>query len=338
MGVLFRRNREDRDQDTYSLINRGVYRIPDYYEDDEGKRFKGAKMAYSFWSAVRYTFFLSILLWWLPIFGQMIAGYVGGRRAGSPVKAIVAALIPVGVFFAITMAMEAGYIPTEIYGISLSPGAILGSIGSQIPLIEPFVNFSLMYLNSFLEAIQATTSLRFDSYIITVAFAYIGGILSEQTRREMDYISRTGGQKTTVVVGSNNTSPQEVAESNPPWSAQLLQPRRRGPGPMSFEEMTALNANGNMALGAGGTMPPSNNISIEDREQEIDPEYVKKAQARSRELAKQQRKMEKRVYGGKGGLPFVKKGTKKGLVKARQAEPAPMNEDVGQRTGDWEFI
>jgi len=82
-------------------------------------------VAYSFWSAVKYTFFLSILLWWLPIFGQMIAGYVGGRRAGTPWKAVVAAMIPVAIFFLVITAMDVGIIPSEIYGISLAPGALL---------------------------------------------------------------------------------------------------------------------------------------------------------------------------------------------------------------------
>ena len=55
--------------------------LADTYDDEEAKKFEGP-VVYSFWSAVKYTFTLSLLLWWLPIFGQMIAGYVGGRRAG----------------------------------------------------------------------------------------------------------------------------------------------------------------------------------------------------------------------------------------------------------------
>jgi len=336
MGVLFKRDRQDRDQATYSLINRGVYRVPEYYDDDEGKRFKGSKVAYSFWSAVRYTFFLSILLWWLPIFGQMIAGYVGGRRAGSPWKAIAAALLPVGVFFCITMAMEAGYIPDQIFGVTLTPGAVLGSIAAQIPLVEPFVNFSIMYLDSFLEAIQATTTLSFDSYIITIAFAYIGGILSEQTRREMDYISKTGGQKTTVVVEGHNTSPQEITGPYPSWSAQLLQPRRSVSGPMSFEEMTPLGASGRAEGMPARPMRPIHQSPGEPLE-EMDPRERKMLQARAQNMIKEQKKVEKRVYGKNKSLPFVKKG-KGGLVKARQAQPMPIPDEQTQRNGDWEFI
>ncbi|NYT11034.1 MAG: hypothetical protein GKC03_00605 [Methanomassiliicoccales archaeon] len=339
MGVLFRRKRQEQDEATYSLIHRGVYRVPDFYEDDEGKRFKGAKVAYSFWSAVRYTFFLSLLLWWLPIFGQMIAGYVGGRRAGTPWKGVAAALIPVTVFFVVMMAMDMGYLPTEFFGISLSPAALLGSIAAEIPLIEPFLNFSVMYLDSFLDAIQATTSLRLDSYIITIAFAYIGGILSEQTRREMDYVSKTGGPKTTVVVEGTHTSPQEVASSIPSWSAHLLQPRRRTTAPMSFEEMTPLGARAYADYLPEQTIQPTRRaIHREEGVGDIDPQELKLLQARNQSMIKNQKKVERKVHGKNKSVPFVKKGSRKRLVKTGQSEIPKAPEEQLQRNGDWEFI
>jgi len=39
-------------------------------------------------------FILSILLFWLPIIGPGIAGFVGGRKAGSVGNAILAAILP----------------------------------------------------------------------------------------------------------------------------------------------------------------------------------------------------------------------------------------------------
>ena len=37
---------------------------------------------------------LSIVLFWMPVLGPLIAGFVGGRRSGSIGNAIVAALLP----------------------------------------------------------------------------------------------------------------------------------------------------------------------------------------------------------------------------------------------------
>jgi hypothetical protein len=37
---------------------------------------------------------LSVLLFWMPIAGPLIAGFVGGRKSGSVSNAILAALLP----------------------------------------------------------------------------------------------------------------------------------------------------------------------------------------------------------------------------------------------------
>lgn len=44
---------------------------------------------------------LGILLGWIPLIGPAIAGYVGGRKAGSPGRGVVAGIIPAVVIGAI---------------------------------------------------------------------------------------------------------------------------------------------------------------------------------------------------------------------------------------------
>jgi hypothetical protein len=41
-----------------------------------------------------WMFVLSILLFWMPVLGPLIAGFVGGRKSGSIGNAILAALLP----------------------------------------------------------------------------------------------------------------------------------------------------------------------------------------------------------------------------------------------------
>jgi hypothetical protein len=41
-----------------------------------------------------WMFVLSILLFWLPVAGPLIAGFVGGRKSGGIGNAILAALLP----------------------------------------------------------------------------------------------------------------------------------------------------------------------------------------------------------------------------------------------------
>lgn len=48
----------------------------------------------SFWRAALWMLGLSVALVWVPIAGPLIAGFVGGRHAGSVGKAVAAALLP----------------------------------------------------------------------------------------------------------------------------------------------------------------------------------------------------------------------------------------------------
>jgi len=55
-----------------------------------------------------WMFVISLLLFWLPGIGSLIAGVVGGKQAGGVIKGILAALLPgivvaIGLFFVGTM-------------------------------------------------------------------------------------------------------------------------------------------------------------------------------------------------------------------------------------------
>lgn len=215
-GMVFRRSADEDDEITNSLIDRGVYRLSEVYEDEEIKKFQDLKVPYSFWSAVKYTFVLSILLWWLPVFGQMIAGFVGGRRAGKPWKGVLAAMVPLMVIFIITALVDYGILPTVIMGMDWTPSAILVWLEGAVPLIAPYIVFVKMYMTSFIDTIQITANVRLDTYIITAAFAYIGGILAEQSRLEMNYVARHGGNSMTVMVDSGQKCPAEEEPDEEP--------------------------------------------------------------------------------------------------------------------------
>ena len=48
-----------------------------------------------------WMFFISLLLFWLPVFGPLIAGFVGGKKAGGVGSALGAVFLPavvLGVF------------------------------------------------------------------------------------------------------------------------------------------------------------------------------------------------------------------------------------------------
>jgi len=210
--MVFRRSAEPDDEITNTLIDRGVYRLSEVYEDNEIKKFKDIQVPYSFWSAVKYSFVLTVLLWWLPVFGQMVAGFVGGRRAGKPWKGVLAALVPLTVIFLITLMVDNGTIPTVIMGFDWTPSSLLDRAEQAVPLLAPYIVFVDMYMTSFIDTIQIATNMRLDVYIITAAFAYIGGILAEQSRMELNYVARHGGNSMTVMV---NNGERREAEREP---------------------------------------------------------------------------------------------------------------------------
>ena len=74
-------------------------------------------------SAIVWIFIISVLLFWLPVIGPLIAGIVGGKKAGGVGSAIIAVLLP-GVFFAIILFLLA----SSLTGIPLL-GAIAGAGG-----------------------------------------------------------------------------------------------------------------------------------------------------------------------------------------------------------------
>jgi hypothetical protein len=183
--------------------NRMPYRLASYEHDYEGKKFKSSNVVYSFWSAAKYTLILSIVLWWLPLFGQMIAGYVGGRRAGGPWKGVAAAIVPVACLYVVITGFDSGFFPSHVLGVAIAPAAASASLGQSIPFISPYIQFSSQYVGSFVAALAGSSPYGINTYVVTVAFAYVGGILAEQSRREIEFSSGSVMSNTTVLVHDN---------------------------------------------------------------------------------------------------------------------------------------
>ncbi len=323
MGVRFIRSKK-AEQTTHSLLRSGVYRLHDV-EDEEIESIRGATVAYSFWSAAKYTFILTVLLWWLPVFGQMIAGYVGGRRAGTPGRAILAALLPLIFIFGISYAFDSGLIPSEVNGIVIDPEALMNGAGENIPFVGPYLAFATMYINSWMGAVQSITLLKVDNYIVTIAFAYIGGIIADQTRREMEYVASRSGHETNIVVGRERPVDQAPARAR---SLRYTKPTRRvdDEGP-SFEGMSSLDGDASFE---GETEVP---IRVTKRRTVAEAPVSRKSVKNNVKLMERaQRDVERKAKS---------KGSMNGLVSRAAKRPAPKakaaNPDQEGKSG-WEYI
>jgi hypothetical protein len=82
---------------------------------------------------------LSILLFWIPLVGGLIAGFVGGRKAGGVGAALVAAFLPGIIFVVITAIVGAllGWIPIigQLWALVAGIGAWALSFMHVIPLV-----------------------------------------------------------------------------------------------------------------------------------------------------------------------------------------------------------
>ena len=77
-------------------------------------------------SAIRgllWMLLLSLLLFWLPVLGPLIAGFVGGQKSGSLGSALLAVFLP-----GIIMALLFFFFGSALTGLPLL-GALIGAMG-----------------------------------------------------------------------------------------------------------------------------------------------------------------------------------------------------------------
>lgn len=90
-------------------------------------------------AAMGWMLGLSIVLFWAPVVGGLIAGFVGGRKAGGVARAIAAALLPGFLLFLFTLFFGAvlGSIPIlgALFAIVAGVGGLALSSMHVIPLL-----------------------------------------------------------------------------------------------------------------------------------------------------------------------------------------------------------
>lgn len=216
MGMVFGIGKRDaRDTQETHGSKRIPYKLASYEHDHEGKKFKSSNVVYSFWSASKYVLILSVMLWWLPMFGQMIAGYVGGRRAGGPWKGVAASILPVVCLYGVITGFETGVLPSHVFGIAIAPAAVSAALSTSVPFISPYIQFSSEYVGAFVDSLAGGSPYGINTYVLTVAFAYVGGVLAEQNRREIEFSSGAVVSSTTVLVADRQDYALPESSSHP---------------------------------------------------------------------------------------------------------------------------
>lgn len=86
-------------------------------------------------SGAIWMLFISLLLFWLPVFGPLIAGFVGGRKSGGVGSAILAVFLPallLGVFLFSFATVLTGL---PVLGMVAGTGSLFLTVGGVGPLL-----------------------------------------------------------------------------------------------------------------------------------------------------------------------------------------------------------
>jgi hypothetical protein len=77
---------------------------------------------------------ISVLLFWLPVAGPLIAGIIGGRMAGGPGRAVMAALLP-ALALAVLAFIISAIFSLPVVGAVAGFGLIVAAVVGSVPLL-----------------------------------------------------------------------------------------------------------------------------------------------------------------------------------------------------------
>jgi len=178
------------------------------------------KYPYSVATAASYATVLLLTLWWLPILGPIITGYITGRKAGGPIKGLVAMSMPIFLYFLFIYSVAQGWIHistifhTEFIG---------GVIASLRPL--PFFSF-LNYVDATLKvAINVGNYFQHylyyapPSFFIMFSFAFIGGAVSRMVILEHGIFPE---RRKLFVRKKEKVTQEDIPQSQMPFHARVM--------------------------------------------------------------------------------------------------------------------
>lgn len=179
--MFWRKKNNFDDATTGALMSKGIYSV--HYPEEKQNKWWIAWKEHNIITGMWYVFILSCLLWWLPVFGQMIAGYLGGRRAGSPTKGVMVAIIPVFIIMLLLVGIDAGLLPFLV-SLTQIPNAMINGLNSISPS-------AASYLGGLFESLRPLVGLNGNGFLIVLVFAIIGGLMADINKKEI--LKATGG-------------------------------------------------------------------------------------------------------------------------------------------------
>lgn len=86
-------------------------------------------------SAILWMFVLSLLLFWLPVLGPLIAGFVGGQKAGTLSNAVLAVFLPAILFGGALFFLGSVLTGVPLLGLVAGAGGAILALAHVGPLL-----------------------------------------------------------------------------------------------------------------------------------------------------------------------------------------------------------
>ena len=145
-------------------------------------------------SGILLTTVFLFIIGWIPMVGQAVAGYIGGRRSGSPKRGLVSSVIAVIIAVALLIAIATG-IETLCSVTSTTLETQIASFGESYPLLAQLASSGLAYLYA-LFGNGAGFDLNVWMYAITIPFGILGGVVADQSQKEIRIVSARTAEAT----------------------------------------------------------------------------------------------------------------------------------------------
>ncbi len=136
------------------------------------------KYPYSMSSAVGYSIVLLVSLWWLPVLGPIIIGYITGRKAGGPVKGAVAMVVPIVLYFLVVYFVAIGWVHIPHVMGRYFTGYFSSSVAGSS--IFAYLEYTMNTGIAMGKHIESYLYYAPTAFFIMLAFAFVGGAISKQ--------------------------------------------------------------------------------------------------------------------------------------------------------------
>ena len=138
-------------------------------------------------SGLSISVILALTLSWIPYMGQIVAGYVGGRRSGSILRGLFVGALSCIIVFVVALLLNLGLTKLLFDSEYLS---FIEALESTVPQLVMAMEQLSSYLSS--NFVHITTDLSVSvpaqGYATIIAFSIIGGVFADQARKELRII------------------------------------------------------------------------------------------------------------------------------------------------------